>query len=111
MLTVTGRPPGDPPDTRPAQEPTGRFGELLRTLRRHAGLTQRDLADRTGLSTGAIRDLEQGRTRSPKSDSIDAIAKISPMPGGTYVATLTNGQELQVSRIQSRMLRETLLKL
>ncbi|MEJ1106123.1 BTAD domain-containing putative transcriptional regulator [Kribbella sp. CCNWLW197] len=81
MLTVTGRPQGDPPDTRPAQEPTGRFGELLRTLRRHAGLTQRDLADRTGLSTGAIRDLEQGRTRSPKSDSIDAIAAALALNG------------------------------
>ncbi len=43
--------------------------------------------------------------------NIDAIAKISPMPGGMYLATLTNGQELQVSRIQSRVLRETLLKL
>jgi two-component system LytT family response regulator len=43
--------------------------------------------------------------------NIDAITKISPMPGGTYVATLSNGQELQVSRIQSRVLRETLLKL
>jgi hypothetical protein len=39
------------------------------------------------------------------------IAKINPMPGGTYVAKLANGQELAVSRIQSRMLRETLLKL
>ena len=43
--------------------------------------------------------------------NIEAITKISPMPGGTYVATLSNGQELQVSRIQSRVLRETLLKL
>jgi two-component system, LytTR family, response regulator len=43
--------------------------------------------------------------------NIDAITKISPMPGGTFLATLSNGQELQVSRIQSRMLRETLLKL
>lgn len=43
--------------------------------------------------------------------NVDAIAKVSPMPGGTYVATLANGQELQVSRIQSRVLRDTLLKL
>jgi two-component system LytT family response regulator len=43
--------------------------------------------------------------------NIDAIAKVSPMPGGTYLATLSNGQALQVSRIQSRVLRETLLKL
>jgi hypothetical protein len=33
------------------------------------------------------------------------------VPGGTYVARLTNGQELAVSRIQSRVLRETVLKL
>jgi two-component system LytT family response regulator len=43
--------------------------------------------------------------------NIDAITKISPMPGGTYLVTLSNGQDLQVSRIQSRVLRETLLKL
>jgi len=43
--------------------------------------------------------------------NIDAIAKVSPMPGGTYMATLSNGQELPVSRIQSRVLRDTLLKL
>jgi two-component system, LytTR family, response regulator len=43
--------------------------------------------------------------------NIEAIAKVSPMPGGTYLATLSNGQELQVSRIQSRVIRDTLLKL
>jgi two-component system, LytTR family, response regulator len=43
--------------------------------------------------------------------NIDAIVRISPMPGGTSMATLTNGQELAISRIQARVLRETLLKL
>jgi two-component system LytT family response regulator len=43
--------------------------------------------------------------------NIDFIARMSPMPGGTYVATLANGQELAVSRIQSRVIRETLLKI
>jgi two-component system LytT family response regulator len=43
--------------------------------------------------------------------NLDFIASVSPMPGGTYVATLSNGQELHVSRIQSRVLRGTLLKL
>lgn len=43
--------------------------------------------------------------------NIDAITKVSPMPGGTYVVTLSNGQELPVSRMQSRVLRDTLLKL
>jgi two-component system, LytTR family, response regulator len=43
--------------------------------------------------------------------NIDMITRVNPMPGGTYVAVLSNGQELSVSRIQSRALRETLLKL
>ncbi|GAA1681216.1 tetratricopeptide repeat protein [Kribbella yunnanensis] len=50
------------------------FGDLLRNLRQDAGKTQRELADLAGLSTGAIRDLEQGRSRGPKPDSIDALA-------------------------------------
>ncbi|MFC4852670.1 BTAD domain-containing putative transcriptional regulator [Actinophytocola glycyrrhizae] len=50
------------------------FGELLRAHRRRAGMTQRELADRAGVSAGAIRDLEQGRTRSPKRRSVQAIA-------------------------------------
>jgi two-component system, LytTR family, response regulator len=43
--------------------------------------------------------------------NVDLITRMSPMPGGTYTATLSNGQQLPVSRIQSRVLRETLLKL
>ena len=43
--------------------------------------------------------------------ALDQIQKASPMPGGTYQVQLANGQVLPVSRIQSRLLRETLLKL
>jgi two-component system LytT family response regulator len=43
--------------------------------------------------------------------AIDAIAKVSPMPGGTYVVSLRNGQQLPVSRIRARVLREQLLRL
>jgi len=43
--------------------------------------------------------------------NLDLISRVSPMPGGTYAATLSNGHQLPVSRIQSRILRETLLKL
>ena len=41
----------------------------------------------------------------------DLIASVPPMPGGVHVVTLTTGQQLQVSRIQSRSLRERFLKL
>ena len=43
--------------------------------------------------------------------NVDQIAKVTPMPGGTAVVTLANGQELGVSRIQARLLRGTLLRL
>jgi two-component system, LytTR family, response regulator len=43
--------------------------------------------------------------------NINLIAKVSLMPGGTHLAILTNGDKLQVSRFQSRVLRERFLKL
>lgn len=43
--------------------------------------------------------------------NIEMISRVSPMPGGTYVVTLANGQQLPVSRLQSRLLRDQLLRL
>ena len=43
--------------------------------------------------------------------NVDLITKVGMMPGGGHVAVLTNGQKLTVSRMQSRTLRERLLKL
>jgi two-component system LytT family response regulator len=43
--------------------------------------------------------------------NIDAIVRVNVMPGGTHVAQLANGQRLQVSRLQSRIIRERFLKL
>ena len=43
--------------------------------------------------------------------AVDQIQKISPMPGGTYQVQMSNGQALSVSRIQSRVLRDTLLRI
>jgi two-component system, LytTR family, response regulator len=43
--------------------------------------------------------------------NVDLITKVSVMPGGTHVAVLSNGQKLPISRLQSRILRDRLLKL
>ncbi|HEV2984080.1 MAG TPA: response regulator [Vicinamibacterales bacterium] len=43
--------------------------------------------------------------------NLDLIVKINVMPGGTHVALLSTGQRLQVSRLQSRIIRERLLRL
>jgi two-component system LytT family response regulator len=43
--------------------------------------------------------------------NVAAIAKVILMPGGVFRLSLTNGQELQASRLHSRFLRERLLRL
>jgi two-component system LytT family response regulator len=43
--------------------------------------------------------------------NIEMIQRIVPMPGGTFTVILKNHEEFRVSRIQSRFLREQLLKL
>jgi two-component system LytT family response regulator len=43
--------------------------------------------------------------------AVDQIQKVTPLVGGTCQVQLANGQTLQVSRIQSRALRDTLLRL
>jgi DNA-binding LytR/AlgR family response regulator len=42
---------------------------------------------------------------------VDAISKVTFMPGGSQAALLANGQKLPISRIQSRVLEERLLRL
>ena len=43
--------------------------------------------------------------------NVEMIKRVSPLPGGTYVVTMNNDQRLQVSRLQSRALRDGLLRL
>lgn len=50
------------------------FGGLLRSCRRTSGLSQLELAERSGLSIRAISKLECGRTRWPYPDSVGRLA-------------------------------------
>jgi two-component system LytT family response regulator len=43
--------------------------------------------------------------------NIEMIVRVSPLPGGTFAVTLNNNQQLQSSRLQSRILRDSLLRL
>ncbi len=52
----------------------GRLATLLRAHRRAAGLTQRQLAARAGISPGTVEDLEQGRTGRPRPESLARLA-------------------------------------
>jgi DNA-binding SARP family transcriptional activator/DNA-binding XRE family transcriptional regulator/Tfp pilus assembly protein PilF len=55
-------------------KPPGTVGGLLREHRLRAGMTQPELARRAGVSVRALRDLEQGRVRRPRSRSVQRLA-------------------------------------
>jgi tetratricopeptide (TPR) repeat protein/transcriptional regulator with XRE-family HTH domain len=50
------------------------FGVLLRRCRDTAGLTQEELAERSGLTSRTIRDMERGRSARPYSRSVRSLA-------------------------------------
>jgi tetratricopeptide (TPR) repeat protein/DNA-binding XRE family transcriptional regulator len=56
------------------------FGAVLRGARLAAGLTQEELAARSGLSVRAISDLESGRTRRPYLRSVGLLADALNVP-------------------------------
>jgi DNA-binding LytR/AlgR family response regulator len=43
--------------------------------------------------------------------NVDLVKRVTPQPGGTYVVTLATGQQLGVSRLRARVIRDQLLRL
>lgn len=84
-------------------------GELLH-------LTTKD--SRKYLINFRLKDLEEklGEERFVKLSrgalaNISMLRSASPMPGGSYIVELENGQKIQASRAQSKLLRERFLRL
>ena len=89
-----------------------------RSSRRASCSTSRPFNDERHTITYRLKDLERRldparfiRLGRGTLANVDLITKVSVMPGGTHVAILSNGQKLQVSRLQSRILRDRFLKL
>ncbi|MFC6017030.1 helix-turn-helix domain-containing protein [Plantactinospora solaniradicis] len=57
------------------------FGVLLRTLRRAGGLTQEDLAERSGSSVRSIREMERGRVQYPQRRTAALLADALGLDG------------------------------
>jgi tetratricopeptide (TPR) repeat protein/transcriptional regulator with XRE-family HTH domain len=57
------------------------FGQLVVRYRRRLGLTQEELADRSGVSVRTIRDLETGRRRLPRPGSVRLLADAFQLQG------------------------------
>jgi tetratricopeptide (TPR) repeat protein/transcriptional regulator with XRE-family HTH domain len=62
------------------------FGRLLRAHRLRRLLTQEQLAERAGMSARAIRELEQGRVRQPRGDSVRLLADALTLAGAAREA-------------------------
>lgn len=77
------------------------FGALLRGYRRRVGLSQRELAERAGLSVAAVRDLEQGRTRQPQPASVRALATALGVDEDEAVVLLGAAVVEDVARVRS----------
>src|SRR5262252_11132609 len=61
--------------------PRGSFGAFLRAYRHRALLSQEQLAVRAGLSERTVRDLEAGRVRSPRDDTVRLLADALQLSG------------------------------
>lgn len=59
------------------------LGQWLRGQRIAAGLTQENLAERSGVSVRTIADLERGRTRRPYPSSVRALTRALGLPEET----------------------------
>ena len=65
------------------------FGDLLRRYRVAAGLTQEELAERAGVSTRGISDLERGAHGLPRKDTLQLLLDaldLSPADRATLAA-------------------------
>lgn len=77
------------------------FGPRLRRHRERAGLTQLSLAEQAGISLAAIRDLEQGRSRSPRPSSVQALVTalgLGPADRATLLELAVRARPEPVSR-------------
>lgn len=83
--------PGGPGPGRTGPGPRDRFAAALSGARATAGLTQEELADRSGMSVRAIRNLETGRTGRPRRQSVRLLADALGVPPGHLVSPARPG--------------------
>ena len=70
-----------------------KIGERLRRAVERAGLTQREVARRSGLEEATVSDLLNGKTRRPAFDSVERVVKAI----GTSFSELFDEPRLELS--------------
>jgi predicted ATPase/DNA-binding XRE family transcriptional regulator len=77
-------------------------GELLRDLRRAAGLTQEQLAERAGISPRSISELERGGEHVPRRDTVDLLARALGLAGSSRDAFESSVEQQRRSLLEQR---------
>jgi transcriptional regulator with XRE-family HTH domain len=84
-------------------------GECLARLRRESGLTQQQLADRSGVSRGLIRKLEQDVRTSARLPTLVALARALNVPVSALLDPSTSpGSLLRAARKRRGMTQSML---
>ena len=73
------------------------FAGRLRELREQAGLTQKDLADRAGVSKATVADLEQGRY-APSWPTVVSLAEALGVECTAFLQQPQPGVEVKLGR-------------
>jgi transcriptional regulator with XRE-family HTH domain len=71
----------------------GSLGALLRRHRGAAGITQEELAERSGLSVQAISMLERGLRHAPRSSTIETLARALVLDPAQHAALVAAARE------------------
>jgi predicted ATPase/class 3 adenylate cyclase/DNA-binding XRE family transcriptional regulator len=80
------------------------FADLLRQLRKAAGLTQSELAERAGLSVRGLNDLERGARTTPRRDTVLLLADALELTGddrAAFAAAARRASPAQVPALPS----------
>lgn len=62
------------------------LAQTLREVREGRGLSQVELAEKSGLAQAAISDLERGDTLRPRFETISKLAKALNVPLETFIS-------------------------
>ena len=86
-----------------APPPDGSFGALLRAFRHRACLSQEQLAARAELSERAVRNLEAGRVRSPRTDTVRLLADALALTGPERQSWVVSAHSANRRQAQARL--------
>src|SRR5688572_32355094 len=75
------------------------FGDLLRRYRIAAGLTQEELAERAGVSTRGISDLERGARGLPRKDTLQLLLGALELGQADRAALVAAARRTAVTRL------------